>query len=1328
MKLSPIKGFGLCIMLKCLNSDKPNKVLTEEEYHSKENENHSKENEGLLPKQSSNRSNNGGTRKNTQLKPHNYSPWVTAVDLEYDGPASNVRWGIPKGLCLRGGGENSLNTGTSGWGTPAASGGSGWGGNPPGPPPGQWGANRPPGQSNTNSSQQQGTDFNQNKTQTSGQQPGPSQNQNNAQQSQQQGGSNSQPSSSQGQNQPGNNAPNTSWAQAAGKGLPTTNQNQNSAQSSATKQLEQLNNMREALFSQDGWGGQHVNQDTNWETPGSPEQGIKNDPQGAGGSASGVTTPIWKPNVNNGTDLWEANLRNGGQPPPQQQNKTPWNHTPSSNLGGTWGEEDESGDSSNVWTGVPPNSTNNSWPGPNNATNWPAAPEKKAEWTGGASGAAGPGWADPRGVAMDSREMNRDMHGSVMRGDPRGVSGRLSNTSEMWAMQQQHQMQQPQQQQHPPNKMGPSVPPGGANQWPGGNLPKDLTNMPGNPPKPTGWEEPSPPTQKRNIPNYDDGTSLWGQQQTRTGMQPQGTAPNKNLSHWKDLPAGSMGRGNMPCPPGMPQNRMPGAGANMKPDNPVWGHPPRNGAWDSHEGGPPVGGWGEEGKGPSGNWTSEPLTSPSWPGGPKPAKATGWTEDLVDSSWVHPSLQRQQMPKQFSKDLIWASKPFKMLSEMNFKKEDVENALRTTNMSVQDAFEILTASSRMPEAWNRRQDEHSFDHSGAPFSRGFNPGQQVSFPPSGPGNVANNPATAGLLNNLTNNPGLAPINNIKVLSQQLPTAQQPNNQLNQGQQRPGTSQPSQQQLKMLVQQIQMAVQAGYLNHQILNQSLAPQTLILLNQLLQQIKILQQLNQQHNLMSLGGQLKNSSTALQLSNQIAAQQAAYVKQHAHLMPQSDPPVDLFKSNLTDPLNAIQTNFSDLNLNKDTSAQQSRLNQWKLPSLDKDGEGSEFSRAPGTTSKSSLPQGHSSPNINSLLGQTDTTWSSVSRSNSDTGWPDSATNDITPDTKDTQWNSSQPPGNAFADIIPEFEPGKPWKGTQIKSVEDDPSMTPGSVARSPLSLATIKDTEILSSSSKSSPPATSTVDPVPPLSLSNSPWTFNPTSSSVYTSALSKLTNSKPWSETPSTVPGSSELWLAPGKARGPPPGLSAKVPQNNWSSAAGRSSWGSSPSGWNTSWLLLRNLTPQIDGSTLKTLCRQHGPLQNFHLYLNHGIAFAKYSSREEASKAQTALNNCVLGNTTIFAESPGESDVATMLNSLGHSQPQAGPQAGSHNWNLRGQAPPSKQPSVSDTWAAGGGGSNLWQPNLSGSTLWGSEGDSHRTTPSASLNSYLPPDLLNGESM
>lgn len=53
-----------------------------------------------------------------------------------------------------------------------------------------------------------------------------------------------------------------------------------------------------------------------------------------------------------GTDLWEANLRNGGQPPPQPAQKTPWGHTPTTHLGGTWGEDDAPSDS-NVWTGGP---------------------------------------------------------------------------------------------------------------------------------------------------------------------------------------------------------------------------------------------------------------------------------------------------------------------------------------------------------------------------------------------------------------------------------------------------------------------------------------------------------------------------------------------------------------------------------------------------------------------------------------------------------------------------------------------------------------------------------------------------------------------------------------------------------------------------------------------------------------------------------------------------------------------------------------------------------------------------------------------------------------
>ncbi|KAG8224851.1 hypothetical protein J437_LFUL005454 [Ladona fulva] len=679
---------------------------------------------------------------------------------------------------------------------------------------------------------------------------------------------------------------------------------------------------------------------------------------------------------------------------------------------------------------------------------------------------------------------------------------------------------------------------------------------------------------------------------------------------------------------------------------------------------------------------------------------------------------------------------------------------------------------------------------------------------------------------------MASINNIspamvqKILSQQPPPQQPPTQQPTPFQPTPRApqNQPSAAQLRMLVQQIQMAVQAGYLNHQILNQPLAPQTLILLNQLLQQIKILQQQQLMQSQTIIQGK-GSSNSVLQISvqitktkqqitnlqNQIAAQQAIYVKQQQqqqhHLAatqgagPQSGG--DYFKPPMHDPMAALHGNFGELTINdpkvQATYQNQSRLNQWKLPSLDKEGDvgaGNEFSRAPGTTSKSTLPQPNSSPNINPLLGQGDGTWSTVSRSNSDTGWPEtsnSQSGDVVTgaqsDNKDSQWPTSVAPTTsaAFTDLVPEFEPGKPWKGTQMKSIEDDPTITPGSVVRSPLSLPNIKDTEIFGggggsggnvvggSGSKSSMPIVSSAmeAPIPPLSLSSSTWSFNPTStaapSSSFTSPLgSKLGGVKSsWGDAPPPTPVTSELWGAPaGKSRGPPPGLSSKAASNGWgilgsgsggSSAvrsSGSSSWGIQGAPWGSTWLLLRNLTPQIDGSTLKTLCVQHGPLQSFHLYLNHELALAKYSTREEAAKAQGALNNCVLGNTTIFAESPAESEVHTLLQHLGHGAQQQQAQGGSSTaWGIRGAGaappvvaqnsqahfapvvpnsqagqPPSKQ--AADAWG-GGGGSQLW-PSTPASSLWGAppldgSNDQHRATPS-SLQSYLPGDLLGGEPM
>lgn len=232
----------------------------------------------------------------------------------------------------------------------------------------------------------------------------------------------------------------------------------------AKNQLEQLNTMREALFSQDGWGCQHVNQDTNWDVPGSPEpignagNIVKAEPSPqAGGAGNAGGPPVWKPNINNGTELWEANLRNGGQPPPAPVQKTPWGHTPSSNLGGTWGEDDDGVDSANVWTGAPSNQQTQQWgqaSGTNagvnvNANNsnvsagpiWPQQPpagtssatntaavgnnnvgnagpgqnavnmstelKRDNEWTGNVNNAsAANNWVDPRGMPRTSGNPN----------------------------------------------------------------------------------------------------------------------------------------------------------------------------------------------------------------------------------------------------------------------------------------------------------------------------------------------------------------------------------------------------------------------------------------------------------------------------------------------------------------------------------------------------------------------------------------------------------------------------------------------------------------------------------------------------------------------------------------------------------------------------------------------------------------------------------------------------------------------------------------------------------------------------------------------------------
>ncbi|XP_055612649.1 protein Gawky-like isoform X2 [Uranotaenia lowii] len=1294
-------------------------------------------------------------------------------------------------LRLCGGGEDSINNGTSAWGTPpgAASGSSAWGIPNQQPPPSAWGGtggnvnntnniNNNNNQPATSQSQRQQQPSQQSQDQNANKAPQPIPNTTNS------------PPNAWNRNPPSSVGPNPNIANNNNQQPPSQQQPQppqqqqqqpqlvlaNNGNVAAKSQLEQLSNLREALFSQDGWGCQHVNQDTNWEVPGSPEPGKPEQNNAAGGPPNPAATN-WKPcTQNNGTELWEANLRNGGQPPPQppQIQKAPWG--PSTNIGGTWGEDDDSAEA-NVWNGGPVANQQAAVPqawGQANPPMWPpgagpnpAVVKKENDWApvgviGGSSGTAPP--LPPTVSSWDTRSGSVpavNIPGPIgqntpidaareIRGDPRGISGRLNGNVGMWDQSNVPNMQNASTKMPQSAIPAPAVP-GLGNQW---NTPV--------PNKLPGWDDTPSPMAPR--PSVDEGpTALWNQGPL--------SRQNSNISNWKDMseniarnpmaraPLG--GGNNLPLGPVNRAVRLGGMNPGMKPDNSMWGQNPGlplNGSWEE----PTVNSWEDKGIGNSGPWNDFGQNN-LW--NKSKQSASGWPDsnDMMGggsgNDWTMNKPPNKMSPAEF----IRSSKQYRMLCENGFKKEDVELALRSTNMNFEESLDLLQrhGGGGALNDW-RRPDDHPNNAFDAPFSNRFPSGHGGGMPfsqgPSGHSSFSQGPnplvaAAAG-----GGNP-----QNLQA-------------------------QPSTQQLRMLVQQIQMAVHAGFLNHQILNQPLAPQTLLLLNQLLNHIRQMQHI--QSNLARSGGATGVSTVQLtmqinkhkaqisQLQQQIAAQQANYVKQQQQqhqLGGPHQPPgtpggissglggADFLRQQ---DLVALQNNFADMALGKEpvtptgvfpagaaaaaagvnptaaggapsVTSQQSRLNQWKLPSLDKDnGAGgsndlTDFSRAPGTTAKSTLST--TSSNIGSL-GLQDGTWSS-GRSNLADGWPDQSSGE----SGNKEWAPAQD-NAAFSDLVPEFEPGKPWKGTQMK-IEEDPSITPGSVARGPLSLVTAKETDLFGVPGGKTSPNDG-------MGLASSTWSFNASQSSskmVGGTNVSKA-GAGGWPEnmTSSATPGSSsDLWgNTMGKTtRGPPPGLGANknaAAANGWSGAGTGAqrpgnNW-SSGNGWGSTWLLLKNLTSQIDGATLRTLCMQHGPLLSLQLFSNHGLALCKYSSREEANKAQQALNNCSLGSTTIGAESPSETEVQGYLQQLGvptANVPLGGggnvlpPPSSSSSSNVTSVSQSWRHTPRSggaDTWGSGwppsstGGGSNLWAPL---------EGGTERGTPS-NLNSFLPESLLGTE--
>ncbi|XP_068108132.1 trinucleotide repeat-containing gene 6B protein isoform X2 [Hyperolius riggenbachi] len=345
------------------------------------------------------------------------------------------------------------------------------------------------------------------------------------------------------------------------------------------------------------------------------------------------------------------------------------------------------------------------------------------------------------------------------------------------------------------------------------------------------------------------------------------------------------------------------------------------------------------------------------------------------------------------------------------------------------------------------------------------------------------------------------------------------------------------------------------------------------------------------------------------------------------------------------------------------------------------------------------------------------------------------------------------------PEFQPGVPWKGIQNIDPESDPYVTPGSVLGGPAPSPIVDtDHQLLQDTPTGSNSSLNTSLPSPGA------WPYSASENIHSTSALSakfgdyKSTWSPdPIGHTPSHH--SNKMWKnqmsrnSPGLPR-PPPGLTnnPKATNSPWNSTAPRSvrGWGGqdsrmqSGSAWSDGssvrpsyWLILLNLTPQIDGSTLRTICMQHGPLLTFHLNLTQGTALIRYSTKQEAAKAQNALHMCVLGNTTILAEFATDEEVSRYL---AQAQPPT-PSAPGAGWQplevgQNHQAEP-VGPALNlfggttglGQWSSGGGGSDLPGVSLWGtpsytSSLWGvpSTEDAHRMGSPAPL---LPGDLLGG---
>lgn len=844
----------------------------------------------------------------------------------------------------------------------------------------------------------------------------------------------------------------------------------------------------------------------------------------------------------------------------------------------------------------------------------------------------------------------------------------------------------------------------------------------------------------------------------------------------------------------------------------------RDPSWGQPQGKPA--GWGEPGQGMMDDW-GRSMQQPKpggwgdngqWPGGVKPKTGGGWGES---SDWNSANKgasfgvgrPHYQMRSQMLQNLM----------DMGFKKEDAQNALIRSNMNLTEAMGYLMQrrpDSDLSDAQRGRQvrgmgSDDLVDRDGQMVSPMHNTpfGNAQAHLPTSPmmGNPMKQPGPGLHMNPSLGASSINPASVQPMLPQQLgkPPQNMPQGQPIRGQMtgnQPVHQNMLHQQQQHIVQQLRMAVQAGLISPQLLNQQLTPNMLVMLQHLLQAQQVLQQLvNQQQQLQKqrmnplqqrqkldqLGNYIQQVQQQIQTTQQNikVAQQSLLTKQQPpqpQQQVQQQPQQQQLQSQVSgmtnpdvpkDPSKDLQNDMASMAL-KDGNLGGSRLKHWKLPSPEKDSSVPISSSENRPVGPRVSQQSHSTSNLQSStsLPFSDNTWSSSSLSTT-ASWPTTSSSAISTtsvasgdqvESKDEAETSTDHAGNnpaptssaspitelvtsgndtptssgdanAGLDLIEEFVPGKPWQGSGIKSVEDDPYITPGSITRSRLSVNTIKE-DYLTNLGK-----TTNGSPTVGSDTLNSTWSLGPHLSKSSSSQNLVTDVKSTWSTTSGVEPASGldpEFWAGSNvpKPR-PPPGLGSKglpqtsqgAPQPGFSRSVSwapgdRSAFTTMAGSWSgqtvSNCLILKNLSSQMDSSTLKTVCMQHGPLQTFQYNQHYGHAVVRYSSKEEAVKAQKSLNACMLNGASILAEFIPETELARMadINQVAASST-SGPASSSAGSPWPSGAPPRSAPfnkTEGSPWN-GAATNSVW-----GSSMWGLPEE-----PRSHGGALLPGDLLGG---